>query len=251
MITIRPAATRGHANHGWLDTWHSFSFASYYDPERMGYRSLRVINDDVVAPGKGFGMHPHEDMEIITYMLGGELSHRDSMGRAAVLRRGDGQRRSAGPGIVHSEFNASHTTPAHLLQIWIEPAQQGVKPRYDDRSLPAGAIENTLGLIASPDGADGSLSLFQDARIYAGRFAPGTSASHALASGRGAWVQVADGVITLNGKTLERGDAAVVEDERAFTVGAGPQGGEALASTWVEARYLLPPPSATCCLSWL
>jgi redox-sensitive bicupin YhaK (pirin superfamily) len=228
MITIRPGANRGHANHGWLDTWHSFSFSSYYDPERMGYRSLRVINDDVIAPAKGFGMHPHEDMEIITYMLGGELSHRDSMGRSAVLRRGDVQRMSAGTGIVHSEFNASHTTPAHLLQIWIEPAQLGVKPRYDDRTLPAGEIESKLGLIASPDGAGGALSLFQDARVYAGRFAPGTSASHALAPGRGAWVQVADGAITVDGKTLERGDAAVIEDVRGFSIGAGAQGGEAL-----------------------
>ncbi len=228
MITIRPGANRGHANHGWLDTWHSFSFSSYYDPERMGYRSLRVINDDVIAPAKGFGMHPHEDMEIITYMLGGELSHRDSMGRSAVLRRGDVQRMSAGTGIVHSEFNASHTTPAHLLQIWIEPAQLGVKPRYDDRTLPAGEIESKLGLIASPDGAGGALSLFQDARVYAGRFAPGASASHALAPARGAWVQVADGAITVDGKTLERGDAAVIEDVRGFSIGAGPQGGEAL-----------------------
>jgi redox-sensitive bicupin YhaK (pirin superfamily) len=218
MLTIRPASERGHADHGWLDTWHTFSFANYYDPRHMGYRSLRVINDDVIAPGRGFGTHPHEDMEIITWVLDGELAHRDSMGTGAVLRHGDVQRMSAGTGLTHSEFNASREKPVRLLQIWIEPAEYGVKPRYEDRAIPLAERQDRLRLLASGDGRDGSLDLHQDADIYVSTLGASKQISHRLRPGRGAWIQIARGTVDLGGKRLVQGDGVVVEDEGELTL---------------------------------
>jgi redox-sensitive bicupin YhaK (pirin superfamily) len=220
MITRRPAKERGHADHGWLDTWHSFSFANYYDPRHMGYRSLRVINDDVIAAGRGFGTHPHEDMEIVTYVLDGELAHQDTTGSKGVLKPGDVQRMSAGTGIMHSEFNGSKQSPVRLLQIWIEPSETGVEPRYNDRTFPLAGRQDQLRLIASGDGRDGSLDLHQDADVYASVLHAGKSVTHALKPGRGAWVQIARGSVDLNGQRLEQGDGAVVEDERQLTLTA-------------------------------
>jgi redox-sensitive bicupin YhaK (pirin superfamily) len=212
MITIRPANQRGHANHGWLDTWHTFSFAHYYDPKHMGYRSLRVINDDRIGPRMGFGTHPHEDMEIVTWVLSGELEHKDSTGTTATLRPGVVQRMSAGTGIAHSEYNKSGQ-PLHLLQIWIEPAKTGTAPDYAERPIPKEERTNRLRLLVSPDGRDDSLTIGQDATLATALLSPGATVTHALAKGRGAWVQVASGKLTLNGKPLETGDGAIVEDE--------------------------------------
>src|SRR5262249_33805966 len=167
MLTVRKAEERGHANHGWLDTWHTFSFADYHDAREMGYGPLRVINDDTVAPGGGFGTHGHRDMEIITYVLEGGLQHKDSMGNGSVIRPGNVQRMSAGTGVMHSESNASSEEPVHFLQIWIEPAARGVRPGYEEKNFPAVAKKGRLRLIASPDGSDGSVTLHQDARVYA------------------------------------------------------------------------------------
>lgn len=220
MITIRKANERGHANHGWLDAHHTFSFADYYDPRWMGFRSLRVINDDTIAGGGGFGTHPHRDMEIITYILSGALQHRDSMGHEAVLKAGDVQRISAGSGIAHSEFNFSPIEPVHLLQIWIQPDRKGVKPAYAERSLGNGAATQGLTLVASSDGRDGAVPIHQDADVWLGRLDSGAKATHSLKPGRHAWVQVADGELTLNGKPLKTGDGAAVSDENALTLAA-------------------------------
>jgi redox-sensitive bicupin YhaK (pirin superfamily) len=220
MITIRRANERGHANHGWLDTHHSFSFADYYDPHWMGFRSLRVINDDTVAGGGGFGTHPHRDMEIITYILSGALQHRDSMGHEAVLKAGDVQRISAGTGIEHSEFNYSPVEPVHFLQIWIQPERKGVKPTYAERSLGNGHTQQGLSLVASRGGRDGSVSIHQDADLWLVRLGAGTAATHTLQPGRHAWLQVAEGELTVNGRKLNAGDGAAMSAETMLTLSA-------------------------------
>jgi redox-sensitive bicupin YhaK (pirin superfamily) len=220
MMTIRRANERGHANHGWLDARHTFSFADYHDPNWMGFRSLRVINDDTIAGGGGFGTHPHRDMEIITYILSGALQHRDSMGHEAVLKAGDVQRISAGTGIAHSEFNYSPIEPVHLLQIWLFPERKGVKPAYAERSLGNGSVKQGLTLVASRDGRDGSVSIHQDADLWLARLSGGVGATHTLKRGRHAWVQVAEGEVTLNGQTLRAGDGAALSEETALTLTA-------------------------------
>jgi hypothetical protein len=212
MITIRKAKDRGHANHGWLDTYHTFSFADYRDPRWMGFRSLRVINDDLVMPGMGFGTHPHRDMEIITYILSGALEHKDSMGNGRVIRTGDVQYMAAGTGILHSEFNPSKEEAVHLLQIWIQPNRQGVAPRYGEKSY-AKVAAGALHLVTSNAGRDGSIAIHQDADLWLAKLEPGQKVAHRLAAGRHAWVHVAEGEVTLNGKTLSGGDAAAVDAE--------------------------------------
>ena len=209
MIQVRQAKDRGHANHGWLDSWHTFSFADYHDPHHMGFSVLRVINEDRVTPGEGFPTHPHRDMEIITYVLEGALEHKDSLGTGSVIRPGEVQRMSAGTGIRHSEFNHSRSEPVHFLQIWILPNAQGVKPGYEQKRI---AHDGGLRLVASPDGADGSVTIHQDARVYAARL-NGAEVSHTLAPGRHAWLQVARGTARLNGTELHAGDGAGIEGE--------------------------------------
>ncbi len=211
---IRRANERGHAEHGWLDTYHTFSFANYYDPEWMGFRSLRVINDDIVMPGMGFGTHPHRDMEIITYVLSGALEHKDSMGNGRVIRPGEVQYMAAGTGITHSEFNPSSEEAVHLLQIWIVPERKGLKPRYAEKSLGA-APKGQLNLVVSKAGRDGSLPINQDADLYVARLEPGNEVSHALKSNRHAWVHIAEGEVKLNGDTLKAGDAVALSNETA------------------------------------
>ncbi|MEK7262115.1 MAG: pirin family protein [Pseudomonadota bacterium] len=212
MIAIRHGAERGHANHGWLDTYHTFSFADYHDPRHMGFSVLRVINEDVVAPGQGFPTHPHRDMEIITWILEGALEHQDSLGTGSVIRPGEVQRMSAGSGIRHSEFNPSPAEAVHLLQIWILPNQQGVTPSYEQTHFDDAELANRLRLVASPDGQDGSVTIHQNARVYAARLRNG-AVTHTLGSGRRAWVQVARGALTLNGQKLAAGDGAAIEQE--------------------------------------
>ncbi|MGB7768806.1 MAG: pirin family protein [Verrucomicrobiia bacterium] len=212
MMTIRKANERGHANHGWLNTYHTFSFADYHDPRWMGFRDLRVINDDLVTPGMGFGTHPHRDMEIITYVLSGALAHKDSMGNGRVIRAGEVQYMAAGRGVQHSEFNPSRAEPVHLLQIWIQPDETGVKPRYAEKSL-ANASPGKLHLVTSKTGRDGSIAIHQDADLWLARLEAGQNVVHKLASGRNAWVHVAEGEVTLNGKALAGGDAAALKAE--------------------------------------
>jgi len=209
MMNIRRANERGHANHGWLDTYHTFSFAGYYDPDWMGYRSLRVINDDLVMPGQGFGTHPHRDMEIITYILSGALEHKDSMGNGRVICPGEVQYMAAGTGIQHSEFNPSGDEAVHLLQIWIQPDRKGVTPRYAEKSF-AKTSDGALHLVTSKTGRDGSIAIHQDADLWLARLGAGQRAAHPLAANRHAWVHVAEGELTLNGQTLHGGDAAAV-----------------------------------------
>lgn len=213
MITIRKARDRGHANYGWLNTWYTFSFADYYDPQWAGFRNLRVINDDTIAGGGGFDTHPHRDMEIITCILSGALQHRDSMGNTAVMKAGDVQRISAGTGIEHSEFNYSPIEPVHLLQIWIQPDEKGVRPDYAERSF-ARAPSGQLHLIASKTGRAGSVGIHQDTDVFVAKFSGGDSTQHTLRPGRHAWVQVAEGEITLNGQQLRAGDGAAVSEEK-------------------------------------
>lgn len=219
MTTRRPANERGHANHGWLDTYHTFSFADYHDPAWMGFRSLRVINDDVVMPGQGFGMHPHRDMEIITYVLDGALEHRDSMGNGRVIRRGEFQYMAAGSGVRHSEFNPAPDEAVHLLQIWIQPDRRGVTPRYAEKSL-ATARSGALHLVASKQGRDGSIAIHQDADLWLGKLDAGQSVEHRLAAGRAAWVHVAEGEVALDGAVLHAGDAVAVTDEATLRLAA-------------------------------
>ena len=214
MITIRRGNERGHFNHGWLDTYHTFSFADYHDEEQMCFRALRVINEDRVAPGQGFGMHPHRDMEIITYVLSGALAHKDSSGGEGVLRPGEIQHMTAGVGIRHSESNASKTEPVHFLQIWILPEKNGLKPTYDQKRF---EIEG-LQLVASHDGRDGSLRMHQDVDLFAGRLPDGKEVKHAMAAGRYAWVQVAHGSVTVNGTALAAGDGAAVSSESELAI---------------------------------
>ncbi len=208
MLEVRRSADRGHFDHGWLKTFHTFSFADYYDPEWVGYGPLRVINDDRVAPGQGFGKHGHRDMEIITYILAGRLEHRDSMGNGSVIRVGDVQRMSAGTGVTHSEFNPSSTEAVHLLQIWILPEAQRMAPEYEQRYFSPADKRGRLRLIASHDGADGSVVVHQDARVHAGLFDGAERAEFAVAEGRRAWLQVARGDIAVDGMRLSAGDGA-------------------------------------------
>ena len=229
MITIRKAEERGHFDHGWLDTRHTFSFASYHDEDHMGFRALRVINADRVKPGEGFGTHGHRDMEILSYVLEGALAHRDSTGGEGVLRPGEVQRMSAGTGVMHSEFNGSRDEPVHFLQIWLLPDRPGHRPSYEQKPFPELERKGKLLLIASSDAADGSLTIHQDARVYATVLGKGEPVRHALAKGRHAWVQVARGEVTVNGKALRAGDGAALSDEREVAIeGAGASGGEAL-----------------------
>lgn len=211
MITVRRAAERGHADHGWLDTRHTFSFADYYDPRHMGFRSLRVINEDRIRAGRGFGSHPHRDMEILTWVVAGSLLHRDSLGNGSVIRPGDLQRMSAGTGVVHSEFNESPAEDLHLLQIWIMPERQGVAPSYEQTHFPEEARRGRLRLVASRDGRDGSVRLHQDADVHAALLAAGERVDHPIAPGRGVWVQVVRGAFAVDGQRLDEGDGAAVE----------------------------------------
>lgn len=213
MIRIRPSHARGHFDFGWLDTRHSFSFGEYFDPEHHQFRSLRVINEDWIQPGQGFGTHPHRDMEILTWVLEGGVEHKDSLGSGDVIRPGDLQRMSAGTGILHSEFNASQTEPVHLLQIWLLPEAKGLAPRYSQTHFPLADRLNRLRLIASRDGREGSLDIHQDAEIWVVNLEAGQETTHPLAVGRHAWVQVAKGVVTVNGHSLSQGDGAAISDE--------------------------------------
>lgn len=206
-INIRRAKDRGFADHGWLKATHTFSFADYYDPAHMRFRSLRVMNEDRVASGKGFGTHPHRDMEIITYVISGQLEHKDSMGNGRIIQTGDFQYMSAGRGVQHSEFNPSKTEPVHLYQIWIMPDEQNAEPRYAEKPM-ADAAEGALHLIASKSGRDGSIAIRQDADILLGNFGAGDKLNHVLRSGRSAWLQVAEGEVNLNGEKLQQGDGA-------------------------------------------
>jgi redox-sensitive bicupin YhaK (pirin superfamily) len=221
MIELRKAQDRGHANHGWLDTWHTFSFAQYHDPEHMGFGDLRVINDDRVQPGQGFGTHGHRDMEIITYVLDGALEHKDSMGNGSVIRPGDVQRMSAGRGVRHSEFNASQAEPVHLLQIWIEPNVAGIEPGYEEKHFTADDKRGQLRLIASPDSAAGSVTIHQNARVYAALLDGADAVTHTLAAGRRAYVHVARGSVTVNGHALAGGDGARISGESSIGFSKG------------------------------
>jgi len=221
MLMLRKSEERGHANHGWLDSYHSFSFADYYDPHFMGFHSLRVINEDRVQPGRGFGMHSHRDMEIITYILEGALEHKDSMGNGSMIRPGDVQRMSAGTGVMHSEFNASREETVHLLQIWIEPNVTGIVPSYEEKHFDAASKRGRLRLIASYDGRDGSVMIRQDAAVYAALLDGDDRVAHPLAAGRGAYVHVARGTVTVNGQTLAAGDALRTETAGAIVFEKG------------------------------
>jgi redox-sensitive bicupin YhaK (pirin superfamily) len=217
MIAIRKSNQRGHANHGWLDTLHTFSFAGYYDPKHMGFGALRVINEDRVSPGKGFGSHGHQDMEILTYVLSGALAHKDSMGNVETLYANDLQRITAGTGIVHSEFNGSRTEPVHFLQIWLEPAVNGLPPSYQQLSLTEEQKLGNLVLVASPTGG-GPLKIHQDVQVLIGQVEAGGQLAHRLETGRQAWVHVIRGAATVNGKSLATGDAAAITGESAVTI---------------------------------
>ena len=218
MIQIRKAAERGHANHGWLDTWHSFSFDSYYDPRFMGFRHLRVINEDRVAAGKGFPTHPHQNMEIITYILEGALEHKDSMGTGSVIRPGEVQRMSAGTGVTHSEYNPSASEAVHLLQIWILPDRKGIQPSYEQKAFDRKQLKGTLRIVASPDARDGSVTIHQDAELYASVLEAGQAVRHELRPSRHAWLQVARGSLELNGQELKAGDGAAATNETLLDV---------------------------------
>ena len=220
MITVRKSAERGHANHGWLDTYHTFSFAGYFDPGHMQFRALRVINEDRIAGGRGFDTHPHENMEIVTYIIEGALEHRDSMGNGSVIRPGELQRMSAGTGITHSEFNPSDQE-THLLQIWIIPDTNGLSPGYEQRSFPELEDAGTITLLASPDGRDGSLVIHQDVEMLGGRIDDGHSIDYPVAEGRHVWLQVVKGSLAVNGIPLTGGDGAAVSDEPLIRLEAG------------------------------
>ncbi|MBK9796013.1 MAG: pirin family protein [Holophagaceae bacterium] len=221
MITLRPAASRGHADFGWLDTHHTFSFGDYFEPDHERFRALRVLNEDRVAPGKGFGTHGHRDMEILTWVLSGALEHRDSLGTHGIIRPGEAQVMSAGTGIRHSEFNASATESVHFLQIWILPERQGLAPRYDQVAFADGDFRNRLQLIASPDGAQGSVKLFQDVRVSIARLDPGREVGLELLPGRAGFLQVSLGSLVVNGVAMHAGDGARIEGEPSLRVTAG------------------------------
>jgi len=220
MVTIRPSQERGHLDHGWLDTYHTFSFNTYYDEAHMGFRDLRVINEDRVEEGQGFGTHPHRDMEIVTYVIEGALEHKDSMGNGSVIRRGDVQHLSAGRGVMHSEFNPSKVEPVHLLQIWILPEEKGITPTYEQKTFDDDAKRGQLRLVVSPDGTDGSVKIRQDARMYASILPAGETLEHRLDGGRYAWVQLITGALDLNGTRLAAGDGAAISEETKLTLEA-------------------------------
>jgi redox-sensitive bicupin YhaK (pirin superfamily) len=220
MIHLRKAEERGRADHGWLDSRHTFSFADYHDPEHMGFRSLRVINEDRVSPGQGFGTHPHRDMEIISYVLEGALEHKDSMGTSSVIRPGEVQRMTAGKGVLHSEYNPSRTDPVHFLQIWIVPEKNGLTPGYEQKAFGDPERRNRLRLVASRDGRDGSLRIHQDAELYTTLMTKGERVAQALRPGRHAWIQVARGAVDLNGKAMKAGDGAAASGERSLELAA-------------------------------
>jgi redox-sensitive bicupin YhaK (pirin superfamily) len=221
MITLRPAADRGHFDFGWLDTHHTFSFGDYFDPDQESFRALRVLNEDRVQAGKGFGTHGHRDMEILTWVLSGALEHKDSLGTQGVIRPGEAQVMSAGTGIRHSEFNASATEPVHFLQIWLLPERQGLTPRYDQVTFPAVELRNQLRLIASPDGAEGSVRLFQDVKVHAAWLEAGREVRAAILPGRAGFLQVASGSVTLNGKAMNAGDGARIEGVPSISIVGG------------------------------
>jgi quercetin 2,3-dioxygenase len=220
MITIRKSSERGSGHHGWLTTYHSFSFAEYYDPAHIGFRTLRVINEDTVAPGRGFGAHRHDNMEIVSIVMSGALAHRDSTGGEGVIRRGEVQRMSAGTGVVHSEMNGSTSEAVRFFQIWILPERPGIEPGYEQKLFPDEDRRGRLLLLASPHAEDGALKIHQDTRIYASILGNGQSVTHSLKSGRGAWVQVAQGCVEVNGISLLAGDGARIEDEELLTLNA-------------------------------
>jgi quercetin 2,3-dioxygenase len=220
MITFRDRMARGQSRTGWLDSRHTFSFANYRDPAQMGFRSLRVINEDRVIPGAGFPPHSHRDMEIISYVLKGALEHKDSLGNGTVIRPGEVQRMSAGTGIVHSEFNPSKTEPVHFLQIWITPDHTGLPPGYEQKAFPIDERRGRMRLVAAPDGRDGAISLHQEARLFIANLGPGERADYEVEPGRGIWLQLARGIIALNGTEMREGDGAAVEDEPAIEIEA-------------------------------
>ena len=228
MITVRRASERFHTNAGWLDSHHTFSFADHYHPDFIGFRSLRVINDDTVAAGQGFGTHPHRDMEIVSYVLEGALAHKDSLGTGSTIRPGDVQRMSAGTGVQHSEFNASKTEPVHFLQIWIVPEQRGIPAGYEQKSFKPEELRGKLRLVAARDGRDGAVTLHADAAVYSGVLAQGERAALELRPGRHAWVHVARGSIDLGGRTLGSGDGAALSGEERLELSGLPGGGEVL-----------------------
>lgn len=215
MVTVRRAEERGRTRLGWLDSYHTFSFGGYYDPEHEGFRALRVINDDIIAPGGGFGTHPHRDMEILTWVLEGGLAHRDSTGTEAVLKPGMIQRMSAGSGITHSEYNGSNTEPLHLLQIWLFPERRNLEPSYEEKTIPVEERTGRLRVVAAPGGPDGAVNIHQDAALLVGNLGSGDEVRHPLAEGRHAWVHVARGSVTVNGRALSAGDAAALSEEPA------------------------------------
>ncbi len=223
MIRVRKASERGHFDHGWLDTSHTFSFSRYHDPRYMGFRSLRVINEDRVQPGKGFGTHGHEDMEIVTYVLSGALAHKDSLGTGSTLRPGELQRMTAGTGITHSEFNPSPVDSVYLYQIWLLPEREGLAPSYEQRAFSEEERHNRLRLVASPAGSDGSLTIRQDARLYLATLDEGQNVAHEIPAGRHAWLQVLRGDVRLNEQPLSAGDGAAVSDETSVEIQAAGQ----------------------------
>ena len=220
MITLRKSDDRGHADHGWLNSYHSFSFADYYEPKHMGWGPLRVINEDRVKPDMGFGTHGHQNMEIISYVLDGRLEHKDSMGNGEVIRPGDVQRMSAGTGVRHSEFNPSTSKPVHFLQIWLMPAQDGIAPSYEQKYFAAEEKRDRLRLIASPDGRDGSVTVHQDVDVYASLPGPGVQLTHLLAPGRLGYLHLIKGAVSVNGNSLKTGDAAKIDAEQQLVITA-------------------------------
>jgi redox-sensitive bicupin YhaK (pirin superfamily) len=223
MITVRRSLDRGLGQHGWLYSRHTFSFANYHDPAQMGFRSLRVINEDTVAPGRGFGAHQHDNMEIISIVMEGTLAHKDSTGGDGVLRRGEVQRMSAGTGVVHSEFNGSEREPVHFFQIWLIPERRGITPGYEQKLFPDEERRGTLRILVAPGGQSGAVDIHQDARLYSSILDDRQHVVHSLAAGRGAWLQAARGNVTVNGVRLEQGDGAAIEDETSLEiVASGP-----------------------------
>ena len=228
MLAVRKSTDRGHFNHGWLDTYHSFSFGGYQDPKHMGFRALRVINEDFIAAGAGFGTHGHREMEIVTYVLEGGIAHRDSLGSGGVIAPGELQHMSAGTGIRHSEFNASESEQAHMLQIWLVPSKAGIPPSYSQEKFPIAEERNLLHLLASPDGRANSLAWTTDADLYAAKLDAGTKIEHALKQGKHAWVQIARGSATVNGKAANQGDGVALSDEAEVSILANAEGTEVL-----------------------